>query len=205
MNTVPDPRRSASIPTLPFILIALLGLVAGTAELTRGSHRSGTVRAPVPTWAPSADPVLCHRLIFGWANERLARSASEEKSLAGLPRRRCGLVWDDSQSNRGTLILSRDEAPVSLPATVAGPWRRTTRGWERIDAAPHWQFQRVAQAPRLAALHPLVWALLQLLLSLAALVAAEPDPLPQSPLGRKKSPKFLTRMYESKRQRATNT
>ena len=55
------------------------------------------------------------------------------------------------------------------------PWRRTTRGWERVD---RWQMPRPAPA---TAIHPLVIATLQLLVSIGALVAWPASIRPSNP------------------------
>ena len=50
-------------------------------------------------------------------------------------------------------------------------WRRTANGWERTS---DWRFENRPIAPRIAAVHPLVIAGLQLLLSVGVLLALTP-------------------------------
>ena len=58
------------------------------------------------------------------------------------------------------------EPPLSgEPAVVESPWRRTANGWERVE---RWG---QTSAPTPPALHPLLVAVFQTALSVAALVA----------------------------------
>jgi hypothetical protein len=63
-----------------------------------------------------------------------------------------------------------ESADAIAPSTPdADFWRRTTRGWERMDFWP-----RRPSSHRVRAIHPLNIAGLQFLLSLGALLACEP-------------------------------
>jgi hypothetical protein len=63
-----------------------------------------------------------------------------------------------AQTNSARL-LNHDESSVA--------WRRTQMGWERMS---EWELKPRPEAPRIAAVHPLVIACLQLLSSVGALL-----------------------------------
>lgn len=83
--------------------------------------------------------------------------------------------WSASSWSRSTWDASTVEQAESgrHPFRPEGGWRRTIRGWERTEAW-RWSPAELRTAPG-AAVHPLVVASLQLLLTTAALISASPD------------------------------
>lgn len=75
------------------------------------------------------------------------------------------------------LMSAIDASPLAAQEDAASPpqWRRTVNGWERADLWEvsnyrAWEPSRDEPASRLPLLHPIVVALLQLVVSVAALL-----------------------------------